>query len=214
MAEKPEEKIEPGFEYQIRKRFTRLPKKDYERMIVEMQNWILNSNRYSKTIRELLDNSARTIYRLFGFREISIGVRDQNDGLYKYVTVFGFTNVAEKAQRETTYTFDEYWSYEDYPGIKLSSMSDFCIADIMKDAYNRPLKLSETRKSMDDFLEGDYINISIYDSKVQLIAWMELAKSKDEKIPTNEQLLWIELFSSIMGIMIERVILSLNALKK
>lgn len=214
MAEKFKGKIEPAFEAQIRKRFSHLPKNDIDKMIIEIQNWILNSNRYSRTIRELLDNTARTIYRIFGFKEISIGVRDQNDGLYKYVTVFGFTSEAEKAQRSATFTFEEYWDYEDYPGIKLSSTSDFCIADKMKDAYNRPLKLSETRKNMDDFIEGDYINISIYDSKVQLIAWMELSNPKDGKIPTNDQLLWIELFSSILGIMIEREILSLNELKR
>jgi len=213
MAENTPQKIDQSFESYIRKRYTHYPENESQKIIIGIQNFILNSNRYRTTLRDLLDFSARTIYRLFGFKEISIGIRDQNDDSYKYMTVFGFISEAEKVQRATKYKLDEYWDYENYPGIKLSSMSDYCIADVMKDAYNRPSKLSEPRKSLDEFQEGDYINISIYDSHLQLIGWMELANPLDGKIPTNETLIWIELFASILGILIEREFLALNALK-
>lgn len=214
MAEDRKKKIDKNFEFYVRKRFTHIPEDEYQQMIFNVQDWILNSNRYRNTLKDLLDYSARTIYRIFNFKEISIGVKDPRDGLYKYVTVLGFTKKAESAQRKKTYTFDEIIDYDKYPGVKLSSTSDFCIEDGLVDTYNRPLQLDKKRESMEDFLEGDYIDISIYDSRVRLIGWLELANPKDGKILSKNSLLWIELFSSILGIMIERDFLFRESLRK
>jgi len=207
-------KFDPELESFIRKKFTHIPDDENQEMIINIQNWILQSNKFRQSLKELLDYSARTIYRIFGFKEIAIGVKDQKDGIYKYVTLIGFTKEAEKAQRKQTYTFEEILDYGKYPGIKLSTVSDFCIMGGLREAYNRPHELDKKRESMDDFIEGDYIDISIYDSRLQLIGWMELANPKNSKIPSKQTLLWIELFTSILGKMIEREMLLKKLLLK
>jgi len=213
MAEN-QDRIDPDFEFFIRRRFSHISENQFQKMIIDIQTWILNSNRYRNSIKELLDFAARTMYRIFEFKEISIGVKDQNDGLFKYVTVLGFTKDAERFIRRTTYAPEEILDYDKYPGIKLSSTSDYCIADRMKNAYNRPIELNRKRDSTDEFMEGDYIDISIYDSKIQLIGWIELANPKNREIPSKDTMLWIELFASILGIMIERDFLYRSILKK
>lgn len=214
MEEKNRKSINLKFESFIRKRFTRFPDDENQEMIINIQNWLLNSHRYRKSLKGLLDYTARTIFRIFEFKEISIGIRDLDDGLYKYVTVLGFTKQAEIAQREKTYTFKEIQDYDKYPGIKLTGMSDLCVADELKETYNRPFELDKERESIARFTEGDYLDISIYDSKVQLIGWMELANPKNGKMPSKDSLLWIELFVSILGIMIEREIILLQQLRE
>jgi len=213
MAEQKGKQIDQKFEFFIRKRFNYIPENEHQQMIMDIKNWISSSNKFRKSLRDFLDYAARTMYRLFKFKEISIGVKDQNDGLYRYVTVIGFTKKAEKAQRAKTYTFDEISDYEKYQGIKLSATSDFCVADEMKEVYNRPLELYKDRALMEEFAEGDYIDISIYDSESQLIGWIELANPIDGKIPTKETLLLMELFASILGVILEREILSEHPLK-
>lgn len=213
MAEKNGNQIDPKFEFFIKKRFNYIPENEHQKMIMDIQNWLSSSNKFRKSLKDFLDYAARTMYRLFNFKEIAIGVKDQNDSLYKYVTVIGFTKKAERAQRALTFTFDEILNYEKYPGIKLSATSDFCVFNELKEMYNRPLELYKDRGLLEDFTEGDYIDISIYDSESQLIGWIELANPKDGKIPTKETLLSIELFTSILGVMLEREILSEHPLK-
>lgn len=207
-------KIDPDLESFIRKKFTHIPDDENQEMIINIQNWVLQSTKSRQSLKELLDYSARTIYRIFRFKEIAIGVRDQKDGLYKYVTLIGSTKESEKAQRKLTYTSEEIWDYGKYPSIKLSTVSEFCTSDGLRETYNRPSELDKERESIDDFIEGDYIDISIFDSQLQLIAWMELGNPKDRKIPSKQTLLWVELFASTLGIMIEREMLLRKLLLK
>jgi hypothetical protein len=66
-------------------------------------------------------------------------------------------------------------------------------------AFNRPALLNKPRMALDEFLEGDYIDIYMYGDGDELIGWVELAGPKNGKIPDGERLMWLELAVAIIS---------------
>ena len=220
MPEKVKMENDVKFLSLIKGKYSLSPQNDLEVGIENIQSWLLHARIKGESLDSILTFTARTIYRIFGFKEIAIGLRSEKDNLYRYEILFGFTKEAEKRLRKLSYTAEELDSYEKFPGIRLSSITDFCFAENIVDeegeelTYNRPLALLEKRKAVDDFKEGDYIDISFFDRKLKLLGWLELSNTTNGKLPSRESLKWLEIFATIIGIIVERERLSEQLLQE
>jgi len=220
MSEKSKRDIDLKFVSFIKEKYSLFPKNEMEIHIENIQNWLLKSRVKGESLKDILTFTARTIYRIFDFKEVAIGLRSEKDNLYRYQILFGFTKETEDRLRRLSYTSEELDSYERFPGIMLSSITDFCIAEerVTEEGeeftYNRPLALLKERKALDDFIEGDYLDISFFDRKLQLLGWLELSNTKTGKLPSRESLKWLEMFATIIGIIVERERLSEQLLRE
>jgi len=220
MPEQRKRKIDLKFVSLVKEKYSLFPKNEMEISIENIQNWLLQSRAKGESLKDILTFTARTIYRIFEFKEIAIGLRSEKDNLYRYEIMLGFTKEVENQLRKLSYTLEDLVSYEKFPGIRLSSITDFCIAEDITDqegeelTYNRPLALLEERKALDDFIEGDYLDISFFDRKLQLLGWLELSNTKTGKLPSRESLKWLEMFATIIGIIVERERLSGQLLRE
>ena len=205
----------------LRTRYSPVPKNDQEKIIEGIQSFLLSTKDKNANLKTVLDNAARTIYRLFEFKEIAIGLKNTDDGLYRYEVTLGFRHEAELAYKRLVYTYDEMVSAEKYPFVNLSKTTEYCTSEGMKSdkkedliSYNRPQVISLQRDSMERFIEGDYIEINIYGYDKELIAWIELANTKNGMLPDRTNLKWIELIGSIIGTVIQREISEKKAMKR
>ena len=205
----------------LRTKYSPVPKDDQEKIIEGIRSFLLTTKDKNSRLKTILENAARTIYRLFEFKEIAIGLKSLDDGLYRYEVTLGFRHEAELAYKQLVYTLDDMTSGEKYPFVKLSKTMEYCTSEGMKSdkredfiSYNRPKVMSLHRKSMEQFIEGDYIEINIYGYDKELIAWIELANTKDGKLPGRTNLKWIEMIGSIIGTIIQREMNEKKALKR
>lgn len=205
----------------LRTRYSPVPKDEQERIIEGIQSFLLITRDKNAGLKTILDHAARAIYRLFEFKEIAIGLKSPDDGLYRYEVTLGFRHEAELAYSRLVYTHDDMISGEKYPFVNLSKVTEYCTSEGMKSdkkedflSYNRPKVMSLQRDSMEQFVEGDYIEIDIYGYDKELIAWIELANTKDAKLPDRTNLKWIEMIGSIIGMIVQREISEKKAMKR
>ena len=98
----------------------------------------------------------------------------------------------------------------DYPGVKLEKLSEFCTSESLDydrddiETFNRPTIVTKVRKSYEEFLEGDCIDIYIYGHNNSLIGWIEVGRTGGAKLPARNSIRWIELIASILVIFIQK----------
>lgn len=213
MTEKRKYEVDKNFSSDIRRRYSPVPKNETEKIFENIQTFFLFAQEPGNPLQSILNQAARLIYRLFDFKEIGIAIKNEKDGLYRYVSLLGFTKEAEDAQRRITYTYEEIWNTNKYPTIKLGRLSEFNIEDgttLEGDelcAFNRPSLLPKERTSFDESLESDYFTIFIFGYKEELLGWIEVGDPRSGKLPQRSTIKWIELIGTTLGFIIQREML-------
>lgn len=196
------------FATKIKSRYSPVPSNEDEKIIDGIQSIIAITNSPGRTTQSISDHTARIIYRLFDFKEISIIVKSDLDGQFRYESMIGFRKDAEQANKKLVFSPREIMDAKKFPHAKIGRFSEYHefeeeeVPDEIRNAYNRPSKLSEERESEDQYLEGDYIDIDITGYKKQLLGWVELGNARSGKLPSRETLWWIELIANILGMTI------------
>jgi hypothetical protein len=151
------------------------------------------------------------IYRTFPFKEVTIGLKSQSDGRYRYEEIVGHTQVATDALKKLSYSYDEFFSPKDYPAFWISDYTELALAEgrpfleSERDTYNRPILLLAARKSLDDFIEGDYFDVYMYGAKDEMIGWIELGATKDGKMPPMTVIKQLELLVFVLSFFVKRM---------
>lgn len=180
---------------------------DYGKFVDSLQKMLNNFNSVRGTVQGLLKDACWIIYRLFDIKEVAIGLKSKNDGLFRYEIFIGYRKDAEEAHRNLTYTNDDFFNLDLYHGRKISENTLIFLAEdqpfVEEEAltYNRPVMLTRIeRKSPEESLQADYLNILIFDRRKQLIGWIETSGTKKGKIPDVRIIKLIELTGSIIGV--------------
>jgi len=195
----------------LKARYATHSKDDSEKFIEGVQGFVSRLQMNISMQRLLLD-AARLVHSLLQFQEVSIGIKDPVDGKYRYVAVVGYTKDAEDALKKSSYTYDEFISQQEFPGIRISKMLDMLIGENQpslekeKKCWNRPTQLASARKSSDEFTEADYLDVHMYASGTDLVGWIEVSAPKDGKMPSSQTLKRLELFGSILTIAIQNIL--------
>jgi hypothetical protein len=185
----------------LEERFSYPPCKPEDSGIIECLIDLVSKHQ-KESIATFLLECAMMISKKFEFKEVSIGLKDKTDGLYKYGVMIGALPASQEARKKIAYTLEDMTSDTKYPGFKIGRFSEYCITEnpeVEQKAFNRPALLNKPRMALDEFLEGDYIDIYMYGGGDELIGWVELAGPKNGKIPDGEQLMWLELAVAIIS---------------
>lgn len=156
-------------------------------------------------LRQLLNDAAAMISKQFGIREVTIGLRDKKDGLFRYVAIVGVRAEAEAALRRMIYTIEDFRPEGTYKGTSLGKYSilflteDNPYVEGEENTYSHPVLLGSRRKSLTDSIEGDYIDIMILGRDDEAVGWIEIGGTRAGKIPDVNTIKWMEAVSRIIG---------------
>ena len=161
-------------------------------------------------MKTFLQNVAETITNKLGIKEATIGLKDGSDGLYRYVVMSGLSDSEWEAHKSLTYKYEDFYSQNVYKFMQISRYTHLLLAEdnpygAGEDAtYEKELMLQSKRKSLEDTIEGDYLDVLIYGKGDDLLGWMEISGMKSGHFPDVETLKCLELLASVMGIALAR----------
>lgn len=176
-----------------------------EKILKKIQTLCSNLLRSRISTKELLQEAAEIIYHDLRIREVSIGLRSQSDGLYRYVLMAGMRPDVWEYHKNLTYTYSDFFDTGRWRGTNISIQSRLLLAEDdpyaegEEGTFDRRLSQKNRRKSLDESIEGDYIDVHIHGLKNDLIGWIELSGTWDGKIPSSKTIKWIELIASLVG---------------
>ena len=209
MADKPQ--IIRELERRLKAEYSATDESDEDRMITGMLkfNEILKKK---TTLKAMLTECGMTIFRLFPFREIGIGLWNPIERMYRYEFLVGHSPAAQEAHKNIKLTLDDMMGEKDYAYIQVSKYTQLNYAEGMQDdtkqkheqLYNRPSMLNETRQSLDVMVEGDYFDIYMFNQKNEMLGWFEVCNTKDNKFPPMKTIRWLELFACMLAPIIEK----------
>lgn len=157
-------------------------------------------------VRKLMLDALNLISRQFGIMDVAIGLKGP-DGLFRYNTLVGLREDAVAERKKIAYKKEEFYDAGPYKGYwiskytKLYLSEDHPYVDSETGTYNRPILLKESKRRLStEALEGDYLDMHIFDTNNELIGWIEISGTRTGQLPDASAIRWIELMGCIIGI--------------
>ena len=201
MVERTGDPIDRKYRTYIENLYSPIPKDEFEKIIDNILTLIEMGHDRKQSLNSILNFAAKTIFKLFDFHEIGIGLKNRSDGTYRYEVVFGFRKEIEENFRRLKYSYEDMISNERFPFIKTGRLSELDpvegLPEWEAELFNRPYQLEVQRKTPDEFHEGDYFDIWMFAHNKELIGWFELASPVNDKLPSRSNVRWIELIAAI-----------------
>ncbi len=157
-----------------------------------------------------LQETADTIRNKIGVKEVTIGLKSATDGKYRYEVMSGLHEDNWDAHKQLEYGFEEFFSQDIYKFMQISKYTRLYLAEdnpYDKDeegTFHRDLMLQSARKSLDDTIEGDYIDVLILGKGEELLGWIEISGMQNGKFPDAQTLKCIELLATVIGVALAR----------
>ena len=193
--------ISPEFRRHVETFYTLVPRDDDERVADNLIDIMAAGMDRKQSLKSILEQVARFVFRQFGFSEVAIGLKDRREPVWRYEVALGFTKEIEARIFRTRYDRDDMYSQERFPNIKIGKLAELNIAEgrpvIETDKYDRPYRWTANRTAVTEFLPGDFIDVWMVDEKKEFIGWIEVSGPKDKKQPPRSTVRWLELLASV-----------------
>jgi hypothetical protein len=184
---------------------------DSTQKIMEAIQELLATARSDKlNVSDLLDKAVKMVHQLFRLRWVAIGTRSGVDGLYRYNAFAGLREDAVRARQRETFKREDFDGTGKYPGRMISHQTmlfleeDKPYTDGAEVTFNRPALMNSSRRSPEDCLEADYIDVNIIGGKDDLLGWIEASGTLTGKLTDVNTIRWIEMIASILGVPLSR----------
>ena len=157
-------------------------------------------------MHQFLHDAADTICTKLCVNEVTIGLRNPKDGLFRYEVMAGLEESEWEAHKKLSYTLDQFDNPAVYKYMEISKYTRLYLAednpygDDEEGTYSKPLMLLSQRKSLEDTIEGDYLDIYIYGKGDELKGWLEISGMNNGKFPDIQTIKVVELLASVIGI--------------
>lgn len=177
---------------------------------------------YVRDLDQLLDSLLKTLARLLGIKRMVIGVRHEAEGIYKVDAVYGYSgNAAEtiKALPYPIYQVDAVLNTSETVPVgssikwtkKVGRMTYYMPAESQNEFpyreempyYPEPENLRMPRRGKGYWHDLDWMDTYMSDKTGKPIAYLEILKPRDDRIPDSETIEVIEVFATLAGIAIE-----------
>ena len=163
----------------------------------------------SLELQKFLQDAANTMTERLCIHEATIGLKDA-DGAFRYKVMAGLEDSEWEAHKRLSYTLDQFDNQSLYKYKQIGKYTRLYLAEDNpyregeEETYSKPLMLQSSRKSLEDTIEGDYLDIYIYGNKDELLGWIEISGMKNGKFPSSETIKVVELLASVIGVTLTR----------
>jgi signal transduction histidine kinase len=175
---------------------------------------------YVRDLDKMLDSLLKTLAQLLGFRRMTLGVKHEELGEYRVEAIYGYSAKAAEEIKKVGYKISNVDSIY-YPGQmpqtgtpikwrkKVGRMTYYMPAEsqtISKEDlpyYPEPELIRLPRRGKGFWHELDYMDTLIFDRTGRAIAYLEILKPRDDRVPDAETIEIVEIFASLAGIAIE-----------
>ncbi len=176
---------------------------------------------YVRDLDQMLDSILKTLARLLGIKRMTMGVKFPDEGVYKVMALYGYSGKAAEAIKMYHYPINQVDPILDSGGaratatqakwwIKMGRMTYYMPVESQKSItpeelayYPEPELIKRPRTAKGLWHELDYLDTIVTDKSGVPIAYLELLKPRDERVPDAETVEVIEIFASLAGIAIE-----------
>ncbi|OGS43497.1 MAG: hypothetical protein A3K76_00065 [Euryarchaeota archaeon RBG_13_57_23] len=161
-------------------------------------------------LQKFLHDAANTMAERLCINEVTIGLKDA-DGVFRYKVMAGLEDSEWEAHQKLSYTLDQFDDPSLYKYKQIGKYTRLYLAEDNpyregeEETYSKPLMLQSSRKSLEDTIEGDYLDIYIYGNNDELLGWIEISGMKNGKFPSSETIKVVELLASVIGVMLTRL---------
>jgi hypothetical protein len=159
-------------------------------------------------LHKFLQDAVDLIRARLYINKVTIGLKNQDDGIYRYEVMAGLEESEWKAHLGLSYVYDQFVSQDVYKYEEISKHTRLYLAEDNPYAngedqtYSRELMLQSKRRSLEDTIEGDYIDTLVFGKKDDLIGWIEFSGMSNGKFPDGQTIRCIELMASVVAIAI------------
>jgi hypothetical protein len=156
-------------------------------------------------LHEIMTEAANLIMRQFSLKQVCIAMKD-DDGIYRYKVLVGCRPEVVVAMRKLEYSHEQVSDNTIYKGYMISKYTKIFLAednpwpDNEKETYDLPSLLGMSRKSLYDFVEGDYTNVFIFGRNDEILGWIEFNCTTTRKLLDATSLQWIEFIGQIIAV--------------
>jgi len=190
------------FKKHVRNKYSERLKNEDEQFMDSIYDFIISNQEKRASLDSFLEDLVKLIQHKFHFREVAIGIIDRSDGMYMYRIIRGLSKKATTNLMGRVYSYDDLADSIKYPYWEFAKNFEMCSAlgedEEEWETFTRPSYIKEPRKSIDDFIESDYLHIDLCLEKDELIGWIELGRPFDGKLPSRRKIKWLELLGGIV----------------
>ena len=164
---------------------------------------------YVEDVDSLLQRIVKTVSDTFGLAAGSIGIREKETGLFAIRAAYGFAPEREAEIRKVKYT-RERMEKDLRPEFLVMKNTYYVPAEAWEpDVYEdmlfviHPERMEHARRFANEWHEGDFIDFLMYDKEGELLGYLEIDEPDDHKVPGDEPLRAIQIFSDLAAIAIQ-----------
>jgi signal transduction histidine kinase len=164
---------------------------------------------YVESVDQLLQKIVRTVSETFGLRTATIGIREKDTGLFIIRACHGFGPEREADIRKVKYSMTRMMR-DLKPEFKVGRNTYYVPGETteLEDEndmlfVSHPERIDVPRRFPDEWHELDYIDFLMYTRTGELLGYLEIDEPEDHKVPGDDTLRAIEIFSDLAAIAIQ-----------
>ena len=175
---------------------------------------------YVKDLDHLLDDVLKTLAQLLGLRRMVIGIRNDERGTFVVKSVYGYPKENVEGIKAVEYPTERVTHIIDPEASRFPESPVKWRKKMGRRTYYIPLEGTERlpeddvyypdsdlirhpRKGKEHWHELDYMDTYIFDREGVPLAYIEILRPRDDRVPNAETIEVIEIFASLVGIAIE-----------
>jgi hypothetical protein len=165
----------------------------------------------SVDLKKALQEGADLVHDRLWIKDVTIGLKDPKTGKFRYEVMKGLKPSTWDAHKKISYTYEQFSDVNIYKPKDISKFTKLFLsednpyADGEEETYERPIMLKSKRRSLEDSIEGDYLDIHILGNGDELLGWIEISGTVTNKIPDTATIKTIELLASLIGVALSHV---------
>jgi len=156
-------------------------------------------------MQALMTDAANLILRQFSLTQVCIAMKN-DEGIYRYKVLAGCKPDVVAAMRKLEYSYEQVSDNTIYKGYMISKYTKLFLAednpwpDNEKETYDLPSLIGMSRRSLYDFVEGDYTNVFILGRNDETLGWIEFNSTTTRKLLDAPSIQWIEFIGQIIAV--------------
>lgn len=181
---------------------------DLKNAAIESILEVTSDFQYIENVNLLLQKICKTVSETFGLAKCTIGIREKDTGLFAVRAAYGFEPEIEAEIRKVKYTLDRMMR-DLKPEFKVSTNTYYIPSENWEPDEEdmvfiaHPERLDRARRFPDEWTESDYIDLLMKARDGSLLGYLEIDEPDDHKVPSDEKLRAIEIFSDLASIAIQ-----------